>query len=366
MKDLATRAVSFLNKRSYWRRAWIKQELILAKDITVYCGSRSHASISFFWFASLFTIDLVEGYEDFMCKIFLHRGILETLEELLHRYANTECSDPRDRVFSLLSMASDCQGQESRLVDYSLSSPALFFALIARFEPSNVLKFATVLQDALVVRRVELLKYWNSVSADNTLNASSPMEELAFDYIRKVESYGKSVASGLSSSQAPDIIAQSFLAANAPELLKQRDKLFSIEGTKLYLLLKHTLFGFHFRGVYQSNGDENRGEGMSLVLFSPQFTLEQVWRSMILPAIVLDSDNAHVMEPGLIADIKEAVVKNHGQDAVNPEIGIICYTLAELGRRDKFKDDRLCLVDCRYVVHTLYGHSLMRPSEVDM
>ena len=61
--------------------------------------------------------------------------------------------------------------------------------------------------------------------------------------------------------------------------------------------------------------------------------------------------------------VKGGVVGNHGPDAVEPSVDIICYTLAELRRRGKFKNGKLCLVDCRYVVSTLYGYSLMRPLE---
>lgn len=73
-----------------------------------------------------------------MYKLWSHRGKnRETLEYLLERYNNTECSDVRDRVFSLLSMATDCPEQESKLVDYSISISALFFAFIAHFKPQT-------------------------------------------------------------------------------------------------------------------------------------------------------------------------------------------------------------------------------------
>ena len=362
MKEAATSAVSFLAKRPYWRRAWIKQELILAKEITVYCGCRVKNGESFFVFATLFTIDLVEGYDDYMLKIYMHRcSKPETLEELLCRYNNSECSNHRDRVFALLSMASDCKGLESRLVDYSLSIPALFFAFIAQLEPQNVSGFATSLQDALAVRRVELLKYWNAVSADGTIEASSHMEELAFDYIRSVENYGRSLASGLSIS-APEIVTRSFVATNTPELLSQNDKLFRIDGTKLHLRFRSTLFGSLLQAVYKAAGEVKSNERYTLDPFRPSFTIEQVWKYMILPTILLKEDEAHLWNPALIADMKDAIVKLHGPDVAKPNIDIICFTLAEIRRKENFKD-KLCLIDCRYVLSALYGYSLMRPSE---
>lgn len=78
------------------------------------------------------------------------------------------------------------------------------------------------------------------------------------------------------------------------------------------------------------------------------------------------TDEAHVYQPALITEIKQATVKSHGLDATKTNVDIICYKLALVGRWDKFKDNRLCLVDCRYVVNTLYGYSLMRPHEVNV
>ena len=361
VEESVTRAVSFLNKRPYWRRAWIKQELILAKDITVYCGCRVQSGESFFWFATFLTIDLAEGYDDYMSKVYIHRcSKPETLEELLHRYNNSECFDRRDRVFALLSMASDCKGLESRLVDYSLSVPALFFAFIAHLKPSNLLGFATNLQDVLGVRRVELLKYWKAISADDTINASSHLEELAFDYIRKVENYGKSLASDCLIS-APQIVTQSFIAVNTPEMLSQKDKLFRIEGTELFLRVRPTLFGYLLQDVYKITGEVESDKQFSLEVFSPPFTMEQVWKYMIVSTLTLGRDKEHLWDPVAIAQVKGAVVKNHGPDISKPHIDTVCYTLAELRRRESLKEKCPCLVDCRYVVSALYGHSLMRP-----
>ena len=244
--EAGNRAVVFLNKRPYWRRAWIKQELILAKDITIYCGSKSHAGESFFWFASVLTIGGFGGYEDYISRIYLHRrtkGEHETLEQLLHRYANSECSNRLDRVFALSSMASDCMGMESRLVDYGLTPSTLFFVLKAHFEPSNILSFATILQDVLDVRRVELQEYMSSVSGDVTREPSSPMEKLAIDYIHTVQNYMVSIASGISILHA-EFITQSYNAIH-PSELPHKNVVFRIQGTKFGLGFMPSLFGLH-------------------------------------------------------------------------------------------------------------------------
>jgi hypothetical protein len=365
IEEAGKRAAVFLNKRPYWRRAWIKQELILAKDITIYCGSRSQAALSFFWSADSFTKDEADGYDDYISEIFYHRitkAGRQTLESLLYKYVNSECSNRLDRVYALLSMASDCIGMESRLVDYGISPSTLFFALIAHFEPSNVLSFATILQDALDVRRVELQEYMSSVSGDITREPSSPMEKLAIDYIHTVQNYGVSIASGISVLHA-ECITQSYNAI-LPLELPHIHMVFQIKGTNLGLEFMPTLFGLHFRAILKKREHVEAGEtDGTWEFYNPPFTVEQAWRYMILPTVVLDESDSHLMDPRLIARLKDAVVGKHGPDAVKPSVDMICYMLAELRRGDKFKNGKLCLVDCRYVVSTLYGYSLMRPLE---
>ncbi|KAE8442947.1 hypothetical protein EG329_002485 [Mollisiaceae sp. DMI_Dod_QoI] len=335
--------------------------------------------------ASMFTLDEVDGYEvdgyeDYISNISIHRydvldGQRETLEELLYRYSNSECSDLRDRVFSLLVMASDCEGFESTLVDYNLSIPALFFSLIARFEPLDVASFSTILQDTLGVRRVQLMKYWDAVAADSHITASSPMEELSFNYIRKVDSYGKSQESShLSQSslwnpQILEFIVQSYLAAQRPELLDKKDKLFRIGGTKLWLQFKHTLFGLHFVDVLVNNDDAQDHESDILCFFDLTPTgeqEEQMWKSMLLLANMLERDNKNLVDHDMIREWKETTTRNYGADIAEPDIEIICSTLQQFASREEFIMSRLCLVDCRYVVSSLYGYSLLRPSDVFM
>jgi hypothetical protein len=249
---------------------------------------------------------------------------------------------------------------ESRLVDYSLTPSMLFFALIAHFEPSNVLSFATILQDVLDVRRAELLEYMSSVSEDITRKPSSPMEKLAIDYIHRVKDYMVSIASGISVSHT-EFITQSYNAI-LPSKLPHEHIVFRIKGTNFVLGFIPSLFGLHFRAVFKKREHVEAGEADNILeIYNPPFTIEQIWKYMILPVAYLGRSGAHLLDPDVIAKIKGNFVKDHGLDAVNPSVDIICYTLTELGRRENFKNGRLCLVDCRFVVSTLYGYSLMRP-----
>lgn len=263
-------------------------------------------------------------------------------------------------------MASDCKGLEVSLVDYSISVPALFFSLIAHFEPSNVLRFASVLQDVLGIRRAELLKYWRVVSGITNMKASSHMEGLAIDYISKIDSYGKSLSPSDDISQNPDFIRQSYLATCKPDLLGQQDMSFQVEGTEFCLRFKPTLFGFHLRGVYKCKAEVQRDKSNEWDPFCPKYTLDEAWKYMTIPIAFLSNDEEHISKPADIADLKESIVKKHGSGADKPSIDMLCFVLAELARRQDFKDEFLCLVNCRYVVSVLFGYSLLRPSEVAM
>ena len=73
---------------------------------------------------------MTSNFSDEIANLSIHRlnlgqGKLEPLEILLKRYGRTGCTDPRDRVFSILSIASDCEGLEATIADYSVSTPAL-------------------------------------------------------------------------------------------------------------------------------------------------------------------------------------------------------------------------------------------------
>jgi hypothetical protein len=52
----------------------------------------------------------------------LESGRHETLEKILILYKRSECADPRDRVFSLISLASDYTGREDIFADYTLDA----------------------------------------------------------------------------------------------------------------------------------------------------------------------------------------------------------------------------------------------------
>jgi hypothetical protein len=160
-----------LHRRPYWSRAWIKQEVILAKELIIHCGAKSANGLRLlveahwhcFW---PFGIGGRAALTDEIANLSMHRtnrqnGKRETLEVLLKRYGRTSCLDARDRVFSVLSIAADCEGYEDKMADYSISLPALFFSILGFTETQHILSLATTLHEILGVRRADILDYWN-------------------------------------------------------------------------------------------------------------------------------------------------------------------------------------------------------------
>jgi hypothetical protein len=139
-------AFGHLVQRSYWRRSWIIQEIVLAPAALLICGNDAVPMNSLFTVAA----DLVqlqrslgfgrappllsrvlmvmldvhrirESREDYRASVERKRGLLYHLENLCWTLA----SDPRDKVYSLLGIAKPYDGV-SFSVDYTISSSQVF------------------------------------------------------------------------------------------------------------------------------------------------------------------------------------------------------------------------------------------------
>jgi hypothetical protein len=131
-------ALRHLLHRSYWARAWIVQELVLARDITLYCGDQI---ISWSYMKALQSIlHQDECFENtIIVEIFEHRLVLEhgktDLLGTLERYPHRLCFDPRDQVYSLLSLDFTYKdGRRLIEVDYSIDLRSL---LLRAFNSSS-------------------------------------------------------------------------------------------------------------------------------------------------------------------------------------------------------------------------------------
>lgn len=131
------KALYDLCERDYWRRMWIIQEIVHADNITVWCGAKSfrwHILESLYltlktleetsWFAHHpHAIRVLQSSALTMVWQRAHWRHPETpsprLQVLIDTFRDWQCTDIRDKVFALVSMAS----QETSIVpDYSKST----------------------------------------------------------------------------------------------------------------------------------------------------------------------------------------------------------------------------------------------------
>lgn len=100
----ADQALKQMLERDYWQRAWTIQEFALAKEVVLYCGSKSMKAATFIVWAMLRNMDT--PFEKSRIWVFTgHRNKAESgqfhhLEQLLLNIGKPECSDIRDRIFA--------------------------------------------------------------------------------------------------------------------------------------------------------------------------------------------------------------------------------------------------------------------------
>jgi Heterokaryon incompatibility protein (HET) len=139
-------AVLHLFRRRYWSRVWVLQELAFAKDITIACGPDSISWTTLqtnctIFKASEYFIDSKFGGTHIGHHIFDLRKAgpntmerfghadnheLLTLGTLLAKHRHQFATDPRDKVYSLLGMASEVTPQNSLAVDYRLATHEIY------------------------------------------------------------------------------------------------------------------------------------------------------------------------------------------------------------------------------------------------
>jgi hypothetical protein len=127
-----TDALRLLLRKTYWSRAWILQELIHGREITLMCGDE-HISWAYLialrnhslWSKAFDNTIFGKLVDD---KTALCSGYHLTLHILMDEYPNRRCSDPRDQIYSLLSIDSTYKPPKRLIdVDYAIDCQSLLF-----------------------------------------------------------------------------------------------------------------------------------------------------------------------------------------------------------------------------------------------
>ena len=165
-----------LCERNYWKRIWIVQEVMLARQATIYCGSKNICWSSFESLVEDLQRISSRGREKHtpcvssilaspaivigMAKS-AWNGELQPLTRLLQVYRDHEATNLRDKVYALLGLAHD---RSSIPIDYRISTRDLLIQVLLHACDSersiydketmtsrNLLRFGTMLADMLRV-----------------------------------------------------------------------------------------------------------------------------------------------------------------------------------------------------------------------
>ncbi len=153
-------------RQTYWRRMWIVQEVLLASYVVVCVGevqmSWEDLSTLILGFGHILNDKIPRFYEPKPAAAFIKmreqpvQAGYGSLQHLMARYSRQqECLDPRDRVYALLSLATDC---EDVFPDYELSTLDLFFQLRHKVKDHGILRRGLLLTKDAIMSRAGSLK----------------------------------------------------------------------------------------------------------------------------------------------------------------------------------------------------------------
>lgn len=148
----------------YWQRAWIKQEILLAQRVTIVLrGAKIEWTVLGGAIARSGSLDQLENEHAAHLWTFWgerwsskhgHSGSttsscedLFSFWSLMHTHRRAECTDKRDRVYSLLGLVSE---KHEFVVDYNESTADLFWRVSTEFEVGDSPELVDILRVALL------------------------------------------------------------------------------------------------------------------------------------------------------------------------------------------------------------------------
>lgn len=147
-------AMSAFLWRPYWRRMWIVQEFILAKNVFILCGHEGAwwKDLVHFWHDTKL-VHCAEGVREFFkgysaqslppkglaALVFARRSRGDNIfaqiaplsvHQLMAIFSYGKCSDRRDRIYALLALIEPKAGVEALLADYMIPAEKLYYRFL--------------------------------------------------------------------------------------------------------------------------------------------------------------------------------------------------------------------------------------------
>lgn len=203
-------ALSDLFYRYWWRRAWVIQEIILSNRATVAVGQRQidlediRVAAELFWTSDGADDDargtapngvaaLLDGRSELLRTstsgdVIAHR---KSIVELLLRFRGFETTDPRDRIYSLRSLAND---GDTIPVDYNKSAIQVFAGFVSTCIERQGLLDLILIPWAPVKRAKKPRNRLSTFACEESLTPSwlAPLEDLPHGSTRGQDQYVRS------------------------------------------------------------------------------------------------------------------------------------------------------------------------------
>jgi hypothetical protein len=148
-KDMIVKNIS---ENEYWTRAWIAQEILNAHHVTVWLDaefiglSEMIKGMQYFYLINESAQDHT-AFAQFTTGGRMGSMRQESLISLLAHFRDKQCHDPRDRIFSLLSLCSN-EGRQLK-IDYNISTSDLAVQVLLECKQSYCFYSAVVVAQAL-------------------------------------------------------------------------------------------------------------------------------------------------------------------------------------------------------------------------
>jgi hypothetical protein len=136
-------AVLNLQKRPWFSRLWVWQEVFLASEAVFMCGDKLLSCDLFYNAMFAFCLKPIPGsapYRDGHRNIsalrlfsFAKRKTRAGFIELVDQTKHSQCTDARDRVFALLSLAQECQGGLLIEPHYTKSASNIYRDVVVKY-----------------------------------------------------------------------------------------------------------------------------------------------------------------------------------------------------------------------------------------
>jgi hypothetical protein len=134
-----------LFQRKYWTRVWVLQEFLLAQNLTFACGACTASGEALRYFYSFWNSKIREQSLDVladaakMLQLQTERtSVSFDLYRLLSVTARLGCSNPQDRIYGVLGIAS---GGGSIPIDYGIPPQELFWKTLEALPPPSTVGF---------------------------------------------------------------------------------------------------------------------------------------------------------------------------------------------------------------------------------